>query len=166
MQDGEVNQTNEIVGRFSDRAKFKAAVETLLAAGFKSSDLSVLDTHESLSASESPGVAWQEAMTGLVGEIKYVGPITAAGLIAIATGPVGAAIAGLMAAGLTSVALTELLTTLRATPHTEQFARALESGTVLLWVAIESEQQGKAAEEILIRHGAEDVHRHERNTQS
>ncbi len=166
MQGGSARATTEIVGRFAERAHFKDAVETLLAAGFQTSDLSVLDTHEALSASESTGAAWQEAMIGLVGEIKYVGPITAAGLIAVATGPVGAAIAGVVAAGLTSVALTELLTTLRATPHTEQFARALESGTVLLWVSVESEQQSKVAEDILIRHGAEDVHRHQRNPQS
>ena len=44
-------------------------------------------------ASGSPGEAWQETLGGLVGEINYVGPLTAAGLIAIATGPVGAAIA-------------------------------------------------------------------------
>ena len=165
MQDGAIKATTEIVGRFADRENFKAAVETLLAAGFQRSDLSVLDTHEALSASESTGAAWQEAMIGLVGEIKYVGPITAAGLIAVATGPIGAAIAGVVAAGLTSVALTELLTTLRATPHTEQFARALESGTVLLWVSIDSEQQSKVAQDILTRHGAEDVHSHQRNSQ-
>lgn len=166
MQDDGVVEQTEIVGRFADRETFKAAVETLLAAGFQSSDLSVLDTHEALSASESTSDAWQQAMIGLVGEIKYVGPITAAGLIAIATGPVGAAIAGLLAAGVTSVALSELLTTLRATPHTEQFARALESGTVLLWVCVETEQQGKVAGEILARHGAEDIHSHKRQIQT
>ncbi|WP_282604695.1 hypothetical protein [Pelagibius sp. Alg239-R121] len=165
MQDNGIEETTEIVGRFAERENFKAAVETLLAAGFRSSDLSVLDTHEALSASESTGAAWQQAMIGLVGEIKYVGPITAAGLIAVATGPVGAAMAGLVAAGLTSVALSELLTTLRATPHTEQFARALESGTVLLWVRTISEQQSDVAAEILTRHGAEDVHSHRRSPQ-
>lgn len=166
MQDNVAAGQTEIVGRFAEREKFKAAVETLLAAGFQASDLSVLDTHEALSASESTSDAWQQAITGLVGEIKYVGPITAAGLIAIATGPVGAAIAGLLAAGVTSVALSELLTTLRATPHTEQFARALESGTVLLWVCTQTDQQGKVASDILTRHGAEDVHSHVRQIQS
>ncbi len=166
MQEEAIVEQTEIVGRFAERESFKEAVETLLAAGFQSSDLSVLDTHEALSASDSATEAWQQAMIGLVGEIKYVGPITAAGLIAVATGPIGAAIAGLLAAGVTSVALTELLTTLRATPHTEQFARALESGTLLLWVSTQSEQQSKVASEILTRYGAEDVHRHIRNPQN
>jgi hypothetical protein len=166
MRDSGTEQQTEIVGRFARRDEFKAAVGTLLAAGFQSSDLSVLDTHEALSASESASEAWQDALSGLVGEIKYVGPITAAGLIAIATGPVGAAIAGLVAAGFTSVALSEMLSTLRATPHTEQFARALESGTLLLWVRTNSETQVKSAADILTRHGAEDVHSHQRPPQS
>ncbi len=116
----------EIVGRFAGQGEFTGAVEDLLETGFASSDLSVLDTHESLGVAGTPGQAWQEALSGLVGEIKYVGPITAAGLIAIATGPVGTALSGAMAAGLTGAALAELLETLRATPHTESFARGVE----------------------------------------
>ena len=126
----------ELVGRFADRESFTAAVTALKEAGFGPADLSVLDTHESLSASERPSEAWKESLAGMVGEIKYIGPLTAAGLIAIATGPVGAAISGLMAAGITGAALHEFLSDLRATPHTEAFARALEQGAVLLWVAV------------------------------
>ncbi len=152
----------EVVGRFAEREPFTAAVEALLAAGFTASDLSVLDTHESLSAAGTPGAAWQEALAGLVGEIKYLGPLTAAGLIGIATGPVGAAISAAMAAGLTGAAVAELLETVRATPHTESFARALESGAVLLWVrADDAERQARVAE-ILRHHGAADIHTHHR----
>ena len=155
-------EVTEIVGRFAGQGEFTGAVEDLLEAGFASSDLSVLDTHESLSVAGTPGQAWQEALSGLVGEIKYVGPITAAGLIAIATGPVGTALSGAIAAGLTGAALAELLETLRATPHTESFARALEGGAVLLWVRAESPEHQGIASEILTRHCAADVHRHKR----
>lgn len=155
----------EVVGRFAERADFTAAVEALLAAGFETSDLSVLDTHESLSAAGSSGAAWQEALAGLVGEIKYVGPLTAAGLIGIATGPVGAAVSAAMAAGLTGAAVAELLETVRATPHTEAFARALESGAVLLWVRAETDDRKARASDILRRHGAADVHTHRRQRQ-
>ena len=41
----------EVVGRFAARDGFTAAAEELLRAGFASSDLSVLDTHEALSGS-------------------------------------------------------------------------------------------------------------------
>ncbi len=152
------SQIQEVVGRFEAHEPFKAAVEGLLEAGFARSDLSVLDTHESLTASEGSSAAWQESLIGLIGEIKYIGPITAAGLIAVATGPMGAAIAAGVAAGLTGVALQELLESIKATPHTESFARALESGAVLLWVRIEDAKGRALAEEILTRHGAHDLH--------
>lgn len=157
-------ETLEVVGRFSDKESFKAAVEALRAAGFERSDLSVLDTHESLSASETPREAWSQSLAGLVGEIKYVGPITTAGLIAIATGQVGMAIAGIVAAGLTGVALRELLEEIRATPHTEAFARALEGGALLLWVAAADAEREALATRIVAEKGAADVHTHRRKT--
>lgn len=150
----------EVVGRFADRKSFKTAVEELRAAGFERSDLSVLDTKESLSASESARDAWAETLSGLIGEVKYLGPLTAAGLIMIASGPVGAAVSGLVAAGITGLALRELLDDIKATPHTEEFARALEHGAVLLWVRAATGERQRIAREVLARHGAADVHLH------
>ena len=152
----------EIVGRFAEPESFRAAVEALRQAGFGHSDLSVLDTHESISASGTPSEAWKESLAGMVGEVKYVGPLTAAGLIAIATGPVGMALSALLAAGITGAALHELLEDVRATPHTKAFAEALERGAVLLWVVAETEARQESASEILQRHGAADVHLHRR----
>lgn len=154
--------TIEVAGNFATRESFTAAVEALGAAGFDHDDISVLDTHESLSAAGKPSEAWQESLAGLVGEIHYVGPLTAAGLIALASGPVGVAVAGALAAGLTGAALVDLLEEVRATPHTEAFARALESGAILLWVRVADEAEAKQAEALLARHGASDVHRHVR----
>lgn len=152
--------TVEVAGNFSTKESFTAAVKALSAAGFGHDALSVLDTHESLSAAGSPSEAWQETLAGMVGEINYVGPLTAAGLIAIASGPIGAAVAGAMAAGLTGAALVELLDEVRATPHTEAFARALEAGAILLWVRVEDESEAEKAEALLKEHGGADVHRH------
>jgi hypothetical protein len=154
--------TVEVVGRFEKRAPFRAAVEELLAAGFERSDLSVLDTHESLSASEGGRTAWQETVAGLVGEVNYIGPIATAGLIMVAAGPVGAAVSGAIAAGLVGIALKEALDEVRATPHTETFARALERGALLLWVRAPSAERQATARDILARHGAADVHTHAR----
>jgi hypothetical protein len=154
--------TVEVAGHFATREKFTAAVEALTAAGFEHDDISVLDTHESLSAAGAPGEAWQESLAGLVGEINYVGPLTAAGLIALASGPVGVAVAGAMAAGLTGAALVDLLEEVRATPHTEAFARALEAGAILLWVQVDDEGEAREVEALMARHGASDVHRHVR----
>lgn len=152
----------EVVGRFADGDTFRAAVTALRNAGFQRSDLSVLDTHEALAASEPPSEAWKQSLAGLVGEVKYVGPLTTAGLIAIATGQIGMAVATVMAAGITGVALRELLEDIKATPHTEDFARALEGGAVLLWVTAATAEREAEASEILARHGAADVHRHQR----
>ena len=55
-----------------------------------------------------------------------------------------------------------LLAKIRATPHTEAFARALEQGAVLLWVAAATPERQNQASEILARHGAADVHVHQR----
>lgn len=152
--------TVEITGYFSDRKSFTAAVKALTNAGFEHDDISVLDTHESLSAAGTPSEAWQETLSGMVGEIKFVGPLTDAGLIALGSGPIGAAVAAAVAAGLSGAALVDLLGEVRATPHTEAFARALEAGSILLWVRVDSEAGAKKAEALLTQHGGSDVHRH------
>ncbi|MFI4988531.1 MAG: hypothetical protein ACHQF3_13920 [Alphaproteobacteria bacterium] len=152
----------EVVGRFAERAPFKAAVEELLAAGFERTELSVLDSHDSLAAAGGRDDAWRRTLAGLVGEVGYVGPITAAGLILLASGPVAAAIAGAIAAGLGGMAAVELLSEVRATPHTREFATALEHGAVLLWVRADRPERQQRARDILNRHGAADVHIHRR----
>ena len=154
--------TMEIVGRFETRESFVAAVNELLEAGFDRADLSVLDTHETLEASETESGSWQSTLSGLIGEINYIGPISAAGLIAVAAGPVGAAVAAGVAAGLTGMALSELLENIKATPHTKDFAKALELGAVLLWVRVSNEAQETQVAAVLGRHGAHDVHQHQR----
>jgi hypothetical protein len=80
----------------------------------------------------------------------------------VAAGPVGAAISAAIAAGLVGMALKDALDEVRATPHTETFARALERGAVLLWVQAPSPERQAVAEGILKRHGAADVHTHRR----
>lgn len=152
----------EVVGRFAERGTFEAAVKALRAAGFEASDLSLLDTHESLSASESEREAWRQRLASLVGEVNYIGPITAAGLIMLASEPLGVAIAGLVGAGFAGAAVKELLDEMRATPHTEAFAKALELGAVLLWVRAETPERQEQAKSILLSHGAADVHAHRR----
>lgn len=154
----------EVVARFESSEAFKAALEALLAAGFERSDLSLLDTHESIDAAGEEGTAWQDTLAGLVGEVNYVGPLTAAGLIAIAAGPVGAMIAATVAAGITGLALREVLEQAQATPHTEAFARALQHGALLLWVYAPDEARQTRAKAILSTNGGKDVHIHSRNT--
>ncbi|MBF0166325.1 MAG: hypothetical protein HQL45_01740 [Alphaproteobacteria bacterium] len=139
------HRSRELVGILADRTKFESAVEALLKAGFDRSDLSVLASHSSLEAARPEGADWRKHLIGLVGEMKYEGPLVAAGLIALAAGPVGAALAGVVAAGVGAAALKEFFDDVTATPNSREFERALEAGSVILWVSVQDDlREGRA----------------------
>ena len=155
--------TREVVGTFADREHFQAAIAALLKAGFARTDLSVLSSHESIdTATAQGGKSWMDALVALVGETKYEGPLVAAGLIALAAGPVGAAIAGLVAAGVGGVAVKELLDEVSALPDSEHVAKELAGGGVVLWVSISDAAAEERAKVILQGAGAQNLHVFER----
>ena len=125
---------SEVVGLFAERESFERAVEELLRSGFERADLSVLASHESLEAAGRPGKSWREAMLALVGELKYEGPLVASGAIFLAGGPIAATIAAVIGAAVGGAAAVDLLGEVTAKPHTEDFARSLAAGSVILWV--------------------------------
>ena len=152
----------EVVGIFSDRAAFDAAVQSLQAAGFDRTDLSVLASHESIDAAKPEAKSWKDAVTALIGELKYQGPLLTAGFIAVAAGPVGAAIAAVIAAGVGGAAAKELMDEVTARPHAEQFARALAAGSLLVWVYVaDADREAKAITALQVN-GAANVHVNER----
>ncbi len=148
----------EVVGVFSDRDGFEKAVRALLAAGFERSDLSVLASHESIDAAEATSKSWKDAITALVGEMKYEIPLVASGAIFLAGGATAALIAGLIGATVGGIALKEVLEEVTAAPHTEDFARALETGSAVLWVRISHREKESIATTILQESGASKVH--------
>jgi hypothetical protein len=154
--------TREIVGTFSDREHFQAAIDRLIKAGFSRADLSVLSSHDSLDivgdVTGQPGKPWRDVLTALVSEVKYEGPLVAAGLIALAAGPVGATIAGLVAAGVGGVAFKELLDEISAIPDSDDFARALAAGSVILWVMVRDQLEEERAKAVLRDSAAQNVH--------
>ncbi|MCR6629573.1 MAG: hypothetical protein NVV74_05660 [Magnetospirillum sp.] len=155
--------TREVVGTFADREHFQAAVDALIQAGFARTDLSVLASHESIDAATGrEGRAWKDALIALTGELKYEGPLVAAGLIALAAGPVGAVIAGLVAAGVGGVAAKELLDEVAALPDSEEFAKALAAGSVILWVSAADADREVKAKAVLHDTSAQNVHVFER----
>ena len=84
----------EAVASFPDRDHFHRAVSSLLAAGFEASDLSVLASHDSLAtASEPDGAEPRVVPAGFSDEIKYIAPLTAAGIILLSGGPIAASVA-------------------------------------------------------------------------
>jgi hypothetical protein len=158
----DITHTREVVGILSDRAQFQAAVDGLMAAGFDRSEISVLSSHDSLEAAGQEGKPWRDVLTAMVGELRFEGPLVAAGLIALAAGPVGAAIAALVAAGVGGAAAKELLDEVTAVPDSEDFARALAAGSVILWVAVADDGRAQVATSVLTSVGATNVHAAER----
>ncbi len=154
----------EAVALFSDRAHFEATVAALTDAGFERADLSVLSSHESIDAAGQPGRPWKDVVTALVGELKYEGPLVASGAILLAGGATAATIAGLIGAAVGVAATKEVLDEVTAKPHTEDFARALAAGGVILWVRVEDQDREQAALAILDENGGANVHVHETAT--
>jgi hypothetical protein len=153
----------EAVASFADREAFHRAVTDLLAAGFAPEDISVLASHQSLAASgEIQGYnedrSWLPA--GLVDEIKYLGPLTIAGIIILSGGPVAAGLAALVGAGLGGAALGELLERYTAPHHSDEFAAALAAGAVLLWARCSDPESELAATRVLAAAGGHHVHIH------
>ena len=151
----------EVVGLFADMEGFESAATSLLDRGFDRTDLSVLASHESLDAAGKPGRPLKDVLAALVGELKYEGPLVASGAILLAGGPTAAAIAGVIGAATAGAAAKETLDDLTAAPHTEDFARSLDAGSVILWVRVTDSELEERAAEILARHGGTNVHVHE-----
>src|SRR5437867_7438511 len=148
----------EAVASFPDREHFRQAVGALLAAGFEPSDLSVLASHKPLSAAEEkPG---NLIAASLSDELKYIGPLTIAGIILISGGPIAATVAAAVGAGLGGAAVKELFDDYTSAPHREEFAAALQAGAALLWVRCADSELELRALRILEEAGGHHVHIH------
>lgn len=148
----------EAVASFPDREHFRKATLALLAAGFEPADLSVLATHRPLSAADER--RGELIAAGLSDELKYIGPLTVAGIILVSGGPIAATIAALVGAGLGGAALKELFDDYTAAPHREEFAAALAAGAALLWVRCADPELELRALRILEEAGGRHVHIH------
>lgn len=161
-----VQLPTEVVGVIDTRDQFEAAVKALLAAGFERSELSVLASHDSIEAAGKPATSWRDALQAMVGELKYEGPLVASGAIFLAGGSVAATVAALIGAAVGGVAVRDVLQEVTAKPHTEEFARAVDAGSLILWVAVDDRNRLAEAMSILERNGATNVHVANRKTAS
>ena len=154
----------EAVASFSDREHFRHAVSALLAGGFARDDLSVLASHDSLAVADGAAGTPTEALrTGLSDEIKYIAPLTVAGIIVLSGGPIALTVAALVGAGLGGAALKELFDDYTAARHSEDFTTALKAGAALLWVRCPDSDSELAATRILEKAGGRHVHVHGRS---
>jgi hypothetical protein len=153
----------EAVASFPDREHFHRAVSRLLASGFDTSDLSVLASHDSLTAAGEPGSGGREIVpAGLADEIKYIAPLTVAGLVLLSGGPIATIFAALVGAGLGGAALKELFDDYTAPRHAADFRAALAAGAALLWVRCGDPDRELTATRILEEAGGRRVHIHGR----
>lgn len=150
----------ELVGLLADRESFETTVKALREAGLARTDLSVLSTHESIDAAGEPGKPLKDTLTALVGELKFEGPLVASGAIYLAGGPMAGTIAALIGAAVGSVAAKEVIEEVTSSPHTEDFTRAVEAGSIILWVRVKDDAVKAKAEAILVNNGAQNVHLH------
>ena len=157
-----IPQAPELVGLFDTKDGFDAALRALRDAGFERTDLSVLSSHESIDVAGKDGRSWSDVLTALVGETKYEVPLVASGAIALFGGAATAAAAIAVGAGVGAVALREFIEEVTSTPHTEDFARAVDAGSVILWVRIDPDHDGAEdkARAILEKNGATNIHMH------
>jgi hypothetical protein len=153
----------EIVGLFADRADLEGAIKDLRAAGFDRTDLSLLTSHESIDVGDDTSdLSLRERLLPLLTEWRYEVPLVGAGLIALASGPTGAAIAALVGAGVGVAAVRDLVDEVTSLPDTEEFARELEAGAVALWVFVGDNPEFESkARTVLGQHNASNIHLHE-----
>jgi hypothetical protein len=156
--------SREAVASFADRADFERAVSGLKAAGFESSDISVLGSHDSL-ATATDGDETQRA-AGWAAEIKYLGPLTIAGIIVLSGGPIAATLAAVVGAGLGGAAIKELLDGYFAPTHKDEFVAALEAGALLLWVRVGDPEMEQVALRVLTEAGGRNAHMHARRIEA
>lgn len=154
----------EAIGLFADRDSFEATIKALLEAGFSHADLSVLSSHESIDAAGKPGKPWRDVVTALVGEFKFEVPLVASGAVFLAGGPIASTIAGLIGAAGVGVAAKEVIEGVISSPHTEDFARSLAAGSVILWVRVGDDSKRDKALAILRENGGKNVHIRQQTT--
>ena len=153
----------EAVASFPDREHFHRAVANLLASGFEAADLSVLASHDSLATAGEPLAAQPRLLpAGLADEIKYIAPLTVAGIILLSGGPIAVGVAALVGAGLGGAALKELFDDYTAPRHAEDFEAALHAGAALLWARCEDSERELTATRLLEEAGGQNVHVHGR----
>ncbi|GAA0572267.1 hypothetical protein [Caenispirillum bisanense] len=155
------SEHREVVGLFADRDSLEKTIRELRAAGFDRTDLSLLTSHESIDVRDPSGQSFRERLVLVLTEWRYEVPLVGAGLIALASGPTGAAIAALVGAGVGIAAVRDLVEEVTSLPDTDEFARELAAGAVALWVDVSAaEGLEQTARDILTRHGAGSVHLH------
>lgn len=171
----------EVVGAFGSVEQLDRTVEDLRGEGFDTADISILasdatverklghrldDTRTAEDDPEVPRRAWTapqartEGKGALTGVLGYIGAVSA-GAVTLATGgtALAAVMLGILAGGGAAAAGARLANALDK-PLADSLQRQIDRGGILLWVKVGDDARAQAAKDILLRHGAQDVHTH------
>lgn len=172
----------EVVGVFHTADDFEAAADDLLAHGFDRSELSVLAGHKAVEEKlghlydkvseleddpQAPRAAYvekdssDEARTGTIGGLAYVGALAAVGGMVASGAALGWVITGALVLGGGGGVLGAWLNRRVVKDSALSVEEQLTGGGLLLWVRIRDAAHESLALEILQRHAGDDVHVHE-----
>lgn len=159
-----------VFGLYPDFRGLERALDTLRAAGFRQSDISVLKpesegtrdlAHEA--ATKAPegaaaGAATGAAVGGVLGWLAGIGALTIPGIGPfLAAGPIVAALAGMGAVGATGGLLGALAGMGMPEYEAKRYEGRIRSGGILLSVHCDDRDWARRAKELLKQTGAEDV---------
>ncbi|HTW88180.1 MAG TPA: hypothetical protein VMD75_09245 [Candidatus Binataceae bacterium] len=171
-----------VVGVFHNVQRFQAAIDELLGSGFAQDDLTLLASQKAVeqrlghryhSAAELEDNAdvpvadyvapelIEDEEESMAGTLFSVGAITAATMVLAFGGGLAAAIAAAVSAGGIGGTIGDELARLLSPHYAHRFKEQIHHGGILLWVSTGNCSRTTLAMEILLRHGAEDVHAHD-----
>jgi hypothetical protein len=176
---GAAERAREAVAVFEEVGELDEAIRSLLAAGFKEDDLSLLADRRTVErklghayekveeledAPDVPRVAYRRPLdpanteSGFIGALTWAPPLLAAGAVVASTGLITGLIIGAAVAGSLGASVLGHVVDQR---HAEWLQEQLDAGGVLLWVRIKDDEAARIAVSILTQHAVHDVHIHE-----
>jgi hypothetical protein len=165
-----MGKNTAVFGIYRDRAQVERAVDSLVAAGFRAEDISVLlpsnvgtkdfahEKHTKAPEGAATGAGAGAAVGGTLGVLAGIGALAIPGLGPfIAAGPIMGALAGVGAGGVVGGLIGALVGMGIPEYEAKRYEGMVKEGHALLSVHCDSSDWVKRAKEVLERTGAEDI---------
>ena len=163
-------ENTAVFGIFSNRAQVERVVNTLIAEGFRTADISVLlpdnigtkdfahEKHTKAPEGAAAGAGAGAVIGGTLGVLAGIGALAIPGLGPfIAAGPIMAALAGAGTGGVVGGLLGALVGMGMPEYEAKRYEGLIRSGNILLSVHCDNSDWVKRAKDVLERTGGRDV---------
>lgn len=163
-------KNTSVFGIYKDRSQVERAVDSLIGAGFRAEDISVLlpnnvgtkdfahEKHTKAPEGAATGAGTGAVVGGTLGVLAGIGALAIPGFGPfIAAGPIMGALAGVGAGGVVGGVVGALIGMGIPEYEAKRYEGRVKDGGILLSVHSDDSQWTKKAKEILERTGAEDV---------